>query len=226
MRLRRIAIIKGITMQITIKNNLRKLSIKPILATLLLYFSSISYADEINKTDSLLKFHEGFSVDFQTVKVKGAFDGKGVGINYQSSLSKLSEDQVNGKVDLYGRIQYQINEDGGKANLTQSEITLGVNWAYSDKAHFYTESALMRQQIDMNNRTGSQTFEIARVGGKYNFYKDLVLNAALEHRNSLKGETGYKLALETTKEEYVLFSAGYQSVGNNQSMFFTVVSKF
>ena len=105
-------------------------------------------------------------------------------------------------------------------------ITLGVNWAYSDKAHFHIESALMRQQLDVNGRVGSQTFDITRLGGKYNFYKDLVLNAALEHRNALKSETGYKLALETTNTKYALFSAGYLSVGNNQSMFFTLISKF
>ncbi len=213
-------------MQFTINNKQCKLSFKPILATLLLGFSSFSYADEIDKTDSVLQFHEGFSVDFQTAKIKDVFDGKGVGINYQASLGKLSKDQLNGKVDLYGRLQHQINKDGDKANLTQTEITLGVNWAYSDKAHFYIESALMKQQLDINNHVGSQTFDITRVGGKYNFYKDFVLNTALEHRDALKSETGYKFALETTKAKYALFSAGYLSVGNNQSLFFTVVSKF
>lgn len=174
-------------MQFTINNKQCKLFFKPILATLLLGLSSISYANEIDdKTDSVLKFHEGFSVDFQTAKIEDVFDGKGVGINYQTSLSELSKDQLNGKVDLYGRLQYQINKDGDKANLTQTEITLGVNWAYSDKAHFHIESALMRQQLDVNSRVGSQTFDITRLGGKYNFYKDLVLNAALEHRNALK----------------------------------------
>ncbi|TGE81119.1 hypothetical protein C7Y70_14565 [Pseudoalteromonas sp. KS88] len=214
-------------MQFTINNKQCKLSLKPTLAVLLLGLSSISYANETDdKTDLVLKFHEGFSVDFQTAKIKDVFDGNGVGINYQASLSELSEDQLNGKADLYGRLQHQINEEGSKSNLTQTEITLGVNWAYSDKTHFYIESALMKQQLEVNNRVGSQTFNITRLGGKYNFYKDFVVNAALEHRDALKNETGYKLALETTKAKYALFSAGYLSVGNNQSMFFTLISKF
>ncbi|MBE0376971.1 hypothetical protein [Pseudoalteromonas prydzensis] len=213
-------------MQFTTANKHSKLFIKPVLATLLLGISSISYADEIDQIDSVLTFQEGFSIDFQTAKIKGVFDGNGVGINYQASLSELAEEQRNGKVDLYGRLQYQINEDGHKANLTQTEITLGVNWAYSGKTYFYIESALMKQQLDVNNSTDSQTFDITRVGGKYNFYKDFVVNAALEHRKALKSDTGYKLALETTNIKYALFSAGYLSVGNNQSMFITLISKF
>ena len=199
---------------------------KSLMAILLLGAAPLSNAAEQDRSSSELTLQEGFTIDFQTAKVKGLFDGHGVGVNYQTSFGELTKDDSHAKVSIYGRLNYQINQDDHKGNLTHSEVVLGLNWAYSERAHYYAESALMKQDIDFKSRHYSQTFDINRLGVRYNFYKNAVINVAAEHRDGIKNDFGYKVALESTSSKYSLFSLGYQSIGDNQSMFITLISKF
>ncbi|MBU2893708.1 hypothetical protein KO495_10285 [Colwellia sp. D2M02] len=175
-----------------------------------------------------LSLYEGVSIDFQRAGIKGVFDSSGVvsgiGINYQTKLMQLTRDTE--QVNLYGRINYQLNQGEQNKSLTQSEITMGVNWAYSGRVHYYVESSLMKQQVDSAEDNYSELFELARIGTRYNFYQDNAINIALEYRDGVDKELGYRIALEAINGQYVSSSIGYQSVGDNQVLFLSLQSAF
>ena len=91
---------------------------KTMMALLLIGSSSLSYAAELEQTEKSLTLQEGVTIDLQSEKVKGKFDGD-AGINYQASIEELA---VRESMDYTAQAQLYIESTllSLKTDLTES----------------------------------------------------------------------------------------------------------
>ena len=172
-----------------------------------------------------LALKEGFNISLQSNEIDDVFEGSGLGMSYQADFGNLLKEQEK-RLNLYGRVHYQINRSDEDTQLSQSDITLGLNYAHSDKLHVYLESAMLQQEVSGQPTSLTRSYDVTRLGARYNFKKSLVLNAAAIHRNGDQNELGYRIALESTKTDAYSMGMGFSSVGDNDSLFISIVSKF
>ncbi|MFY8301084.1 hypothetical protein AAEU28_20155 [Pseudoalteromonas sp. SS15] len=177
------------------------------------------------ETAAKLELKEGFNISMQSNEIDNVFEGSGLGISYQTNFGNLltAHDE---RLNLYGRMHYQINRSDEDAQLAQADITLGLNFAHSDKLHVYLESAMLQQEVSGQPQSFTRSYDVTRLGARYNFKKSLVLNAATIHRNGDQNELGYRIAVESTKKDAYSVGMGFSSVGDNDSLFISIFSKF
>ncbi|MEQ3512629.1 hypothetical protein ABMY35_04550 [Pseudoalteromonas sp. BZB3] len=206
---------------------------RTLIAAILGSVSSAAIATENTQTQQeekveaavKLELKEGFNISVQSNEIDDVFEGSGLGMSYQAGFGNLLKEE--GKsLNLYGRIHYQINRSDEDAQLTQTDITLGLNFAHSDKLHVYLESAMLQQEVSGQSQSFARSYDVTRLGARYNFKKNFVLNGAAIHRNGKENELGYRIALESTKKDAYSVGMGFSSVGDNDSLFISIVSMF
>ena len=186
-----------------------------------------SQAQQTEKAEASAKLElkEGFNISVQSNEIDDVFKGSGLGMSYQADFGNLLKEEEK-SLNLYGRMHYQINRSDENAQLSQADITLGLNYAHSDKLHVYLESAMLQQEVSGQPQSFTRSYDVTRLGASYNFKKSLVLNAAAIHRNGEENELGYRIALESTETDAYSMGMGFSSVGDNDSLFISIVSKF
>ncbi|GMM86576.1 hypothetical protein [Pseudoalteromonas sp. MTN2-4] len=186
-----------------------------------------SQAQQTEKAEASAKLElkEGFNISVQSNEIDDVFEGSGLGMSYQADFGNLLKEQEK-SLNLYGRIHYQINRSDEDAQLAQTDITLGLNFAHSDKLHVYLESAILQQEVSGQPTSFTRSYDVTRLGARYNFKKNFVLNGAAIHRNGKENELGYRIALESTKTDAYSMGIGFSRVGDNDSLFISIVSKF
>ena len=186
--------------------------------------AQVQHAEKV-EASAKLALKEGFNISLQSNEIDDVFEGSGLGMSYQADFGNLLKEQEK-RLNLYGRVHYQINRSDEDTQLSQSDITLGLNYAHSDKLHVYLESAMLQQEVSGQPTSLTRSYDVTRLGARYNFKKSLVLNAAAIHRNGDQNELGYRIALESTKTDAYSMGMGFSSVGDNDSLFISIVSKF
>jgi hypothetical protein len=186
--------------------------------------AQVQQAEKV-EASAKLALKEGFNISLQSNEIDDVFEGSGLGMSYQADFGNLLKEQEK-RLNLYGRVHYQINRSDEDTQLSQSDITLGLNYAHSDKLHVYLESAMLQQEVSGQPTSLTRSYDVTRLGARYNFKKSLVLNAAAIHRNGDQNELGYRIALESTKTDAYSMGMGFSSVGDNDSLFISIVSKF
>lgn len=206
---------------------------RTLIAAILGSASSTTIAAESTQTQQVEKIEapaklalkEGFNISLQSNEIDDVFEGSGLGMSYQADFGNLLKEQEE-HLNLYGRVHYQINRSDEDTQLSQADITLGLNYAHSDKLHVYLESAMLQQEVSGQPTSFTRSYDVTRLGARYNFKKSLVLNASAIHRNGDQNELGYRIAVESTKTDAYSMGMGFSSVGDNDSLFISIVSKF
>lgn len=154
-------------------------------------------------------------------------DYKGEGFNISAKVYLL-EDMETKKIPLniYGKISYQTSVD--KDNHRQSyfdetELVLGAEYYCCQQSKLFLELGDIKQNFEQDNAKLWQDYGYVYRAGIDAEFEVISMNIALEHRDSVKSDTGYRASL-TTKNK--LFSISYTDVGDYQSLMFNLNKHF
>jgi len=154
-------------------------------------------------------------------------DYSGSGFNVSAKVYLL-EEMVSKEVpvNLYGKISYQTSVD--KDNNLQSyfdetELVLGAEYFCCQHSKLFIELGDLKQNFEQANDKLWQDYGYVYRAGFETSFDVITMNIAVEHRDSVKSNTGYRASL-TTKNK--LFTLSYTDVGDYQSLMFNFNKHF
>ncbi|ALO36317.1 hypothetical protein CMT41_17430 [Colwellia sp. MT41] len=190
--------------------------------------SSMANADEIpanNAATSIEALGIELSLGGSYTQLKG-FSGEGYNISAKVNILEglISKDKEI-PVNFYGKFSYQTSHDDSENNsyFDETELVLGVEYLCCQQYKLFIEAGDIRQNFEQGNTKLWQDYGYVYRAGVDVWTDILTVNVALEHRNSITSDTGYRATL-TTRDG--LFTLSYTDVGDYQSLMLNVNKRF
>ncbi len=200
---------------------------KTLLAISLMASSLPLMADESASTDTTLDNKEltskvspavEFSLGGSYTQLKN-YSGEGFNISVKvNMLEEMMSKEI--PLNFYGKISYQTSADkdnNSHSYFDETELVLGAEYYCCQQSKLFIELGDIKQNFEQDNAKLWQDYGYVYRAGIDAEFKVINMNIAVEHRDSITSNTGYRASL-TTKNK--LFSLSYTDVGDYQSLMF------
>ena len=195
------------------------------LLTGLLYASN-SYAQTGEMVNPVTSESTKISISVGSVFIDhNKFQAQGVHVSARFEMDDLIPANQ-WDIKAYSKLSYQSSFDETKSNVNymdETEVVFGLHTQVNETINWYVESGDRRQSFEQDSLKLSQNYGyIYRLG--VNVFQEIgAINVALEHRDGIKSETGYRTKFVSSDK---LFSLSYTHVGDYKSVGLTLNTHF
>lgn len=153
------------------------------------------------------------------------FKGEGAVVSAQFEMDEFTPDNKWG-LNVYSKLTYQSSFDENKSNVNymdETEVVIGIHSKKHETVNWYFESGDRRQSFEQGSNKLWQNYGyVNRLGVNVSQEKGS-FNFALEHRDGIKNEMGYRTSFVSRGK---LISLSYTHVGDYKSIGLTLNTHF